>query len=328
MAAHGNENRFCTAGSNMTVFQLSLKIIIYIFLGLAARKLKVMPDGFDRMLTKFVMAIPLPCMIINSFLGFEFSIDELVTFPIIMGLAILLIAIAFVIGDFIYFRMGKTGVAKSVRYGLTFTNFTFFGFGVVSELYGAHIMLYYVIFTLPIRIMFYGGASVLLGNGSVRTNRKELLKRFFCEPVVAVLIGFFLYILQVPLPSLVTDVMGTLGNMASPLGLMLCGTIIADSEWKGVLKYPCVFWVTALRLLAMPAMALGVTRLLGVDPEICKAVIFYFAMPVASFLPTFCLRYNPNEREGRLAGSYMVVVSTLLCVITIPIWALILESLY
>lgn len=309
----------------MTVFQLSLKIIIYIFIGLTARKLKVMPDGFDRMLTRFVMAIPLPCMIINSFLGFGFSVQELITFPVIMGMAILLIAVEFVIAHFIYIRMGRTGVAKCARYGLVFTNFTFFGFGVVSELYGAHIMLYYVIFTLPIRVMFYGGAAVLLGDGSSRMSRSELLKRFFCEPVIAVFIGFVLYITQLPLPTIVTDVMGTLGNMASPLGLMLCGTIIADSEWKGVLKYPCVFWITAMRLLVMPAIALGITHLLGVDVDIHKAVVCYFAMPVASFLPTFSLRYNPAEVEGRLAGSYMVVVSTLLCVATIPLWAVILE---
>ena len=51
----------------MTVFELALKLMIFIAVGYVARKLKVMADGFDKMLTKFVMAVPLPCMIINSF---------------------------------------------------------------------------------------------------------------------------------------------------------------------------------------------------------------------------------------------------------------------
>ena len=311
----------------MTVVQLSLKIIIYIFVGVFARKLKVMPDGFDRMLTRFVMAVPLPCMIINSFLGFGFSMQELISFPMIIGLAVLLIAIAFVPAQLVYIKMGKSGVAKCARFALVFTNFTFFGFGVVSELYGAHIMLYYVLFTLPIRVMFYGGAAVLLSDGSVHMSWKELVKKFLCEPVVAVFIGFFLYVTQLPLPEVVSDCLGTIGSMASPLGLMLCGSIIADSKWRGVLKYPCVFWISAARLLAMPAIALAITRAFGIEADICKAVVFYFAMPVASLLPTFCLRYNPEEKEGRLAGSYMVVVSTMLCIATIPLWALILEHL-
>ena len=311
----------------MTVLFLSLKIIIYIFIGVAARKLRVMQDGFDRTLTRFVMAVPLPCMIINSFRGFGFSMEELINFPKILALAVVLIAIAFGIGQFVYVRMGKDGIARSARFALVFTNFTFFGFGVVSELYGPHGLMYYVVFTLPIRVAFYGGAPLTLGDGTAHMSRKELIKKFLCEPVVAVFIGFFLYVTQLPLPEIVDDVMGTLGAMASPLGLMLCGAIIADSHWKGILKYPCVFWVTALRLLMMPALALGITLLLHVDMEICKTIVFYFAMPVASFLPTFTLRYNPEEKNGRLAGSYMVVVSTLLCVLTIPMWALILDSL-
>ena len=46
----------------MTVFELALKLMIFIAVGYVARKLKVMADGFDKMLTKFVMAVPLPCM--------------------------------------------------------------------------------------------------------------------------------------------------------------------------------------------------------------------------------------------------------------------------
>ena len=311
----------------MSVWQLALKIILYICVGFVARKLRVMQDGFDKMLTKFVMAIPLPCMIINSFLGFEFSFEELTTFPVIIGLAVLLVAICFLFGHLIYLKMGKTGVAKSVRFALTFTNFTFFGFAVVSELYGAHGMLYYVIFTLPIRFAFYGGAALTLGDGSLRMGRQELMKKFFCEPVVAVIIGFVLYLIQLPIPEVIKDTMDTLGNMASPLGLILVGAIIADAQWKGVLKYHCVIWVTILRLIVMPAIALGVSLLLPIDHEIVRTILFYFAMPVASLTPAFILRYNPEEVEGRLAAGYMVVVSTVLCIITIPMWAAILEHI-
>ncbi len=310
----------------MTALHLAAKIVLYIAIGCVARRLKVMPDGFDRMLTKFVMAIPLPCMIMKSFLGFDLNLDLLLTFPRIMGFSVLSMALAFCLAHVVYLRMGKTGIARSARFALMFTNFTFFGFSVVSELYGSQGMLYYVVFTLPIRIMFYGGAAVLLGNGQ-KMGKKELLKKFFCEPVIAVLIGFVLYLTQLPLPSLVTDVLETLGNMASPLGLMLCGAIIADAEWKGALKYPSVFAVSLARLLVMPAFALGLFLLLGVDHEIVRSMLFYFAMPVASFLPTFCLRYDPEEAEGRLAGGYMVVVSTLLCVFTVPLWAVLLERL-
>ena len=105
----------------------------------------------------------------------------------------------------------------------------------------------------------------------------------------------------------------------------LCGSIIADANWKGITKYPCVFLVVIARLFVVPAAVLGIFLLLGIDKQTIQSVIFYYAMPVASFLPSFLLRYNPEAVEARVAGGYMVVLSTLACVATIPIWTLLLE---
>lgn len=310
----------------MTVLQLTIKLVIFIAVGFVARKLKVMPDGFDRMLTRFVMAIPLPCMIINSF-NVEFSMQDLLNCPVLLILAVGSMAAQFVIAQLIYIKMGRGGVARSVRFALLFTNFTFFGLPVVNELYGAQGVFYYVIFTLPIRVIFYGGAPLTLGEPGRRLDVKETVKKFICEPVVAVFIGFFLYVTQLPLPEVVTSAISTLGSMASPLGLILCGSIIADAQLRGVLKYPCVLWVTALRLLVIPAVMMGLFLLLGVERDIVRTTVFYFAMPVASFLPTFCLRYNPDEVDGRVAGGYMVIVSMIACVATVPLWAMVTAQL-
>ena len=47
---------------------------------------------------------------------------------------------------------------QTIRFSLMFTNFTFMGLPIVSELYGPEAVFNYVIFTLPVRIVFYGGA--------------------------------------------------------------------------------------------------------------------------------------------------------------------------
>ncbi len=307
----------------MTVFELALKLMIFIAVGYVARKLKVMADGFDKMLTKFVMAVPLPCMIINSF-NIEFDIEKLISTPVILLMSVGSLAFVFIAVRFLTPKMKNYDMWRTVRFSLMFTNFTFMGLPIVSELYGPEAVFNYVIFTLPVRIIFYGGAPLMLGNGE-KLNVKETLKKFICEPVVAVFIGFILYATQIQLPQVVTGVIQGLGNMASPLGLILCGSIIADANWKGITKYPCVFLVVIARLFVVPAAVLGIFLLLGIDKQTIQSVIFYYAMPVASFLPSFLLRYNPEAVEARVAGGYMVVLSTLACVATVPIWTLLLE---
>ena len=307
----------------MTVLELSLKLMLFIAVGYAARKLRVMQDGFDKMLTRFVMAIPLPCMVINSF-NIEYSADNLLNCPVIVALSIGGMVFMFLVTTLVT-GGAKTKMGKTYRFAMLFTNFTFMGLPVVSELYGAQGVFNYVIFTLPIRVMFYGGAAVMLGKSGEKLNVKETVKKFLCEPVIAVFIGFFLYVTQIRLPAVVTSTIASLGAMASPLGLILCGTIIADAKWSGVFRYPAVFLIAAARLLAIPALMVAVERLIGVDREIIRTTMFYYAMPVASLLPTFLLRYDPEAEEARLAGGYMVVVSTLLCIVTIPLWSLALE---
>ncbi|MGN1001990.1 MAG: AEC family transporter [Oscillospiraceae bacterium] len=308
----------------MTVFELALKLMIFIVVGYAARKLKVMPDGFDKMLTRFVMAIPLPCMIINSF-NIAFSVEQLLDCPVIIGLSIGSMALVYVVVHICTLRM-RPDMRKTTRFALMFTNFTFMGLPVVAELYGSQGAFNYVIFTLVIRIIFYGGAPLILGKGE-KLNVKETLRQFLCEPVVAVFIGFFLYVTQIKLPTVIVSVMESLGNMASPLGLILCGAILADAKWSGITKYPSVFVVSFFRLLVIPALVTGVFLLIGIDDGIIRSTVFYYAMPVASFLPTFLLRYDPDAVEARIAGGYMVVISVVFSMATIPLWTLILQRI-
>lgn len=309
----------------MTVLQLSLKLMLFIAVGYVARKLKVMADGFDKMLTKFVMAIPLPCMIINSF-NIEYSVENLIQTPIILALSVGSMAAVGVLAWLATRKMRDPALRKTVRFALLFTNFTFLGLPVVSEIYGPEGVFRYVIFTLPIRVMFYGGAAVMLGRGGEKINVRETVKKFLCEPVIAVFIGFFLYATQLKLPVILSSAITTLGNMASPLGLILCGTIIADADWRGILKQPTAIIVAVIRLTVVPAVVVALFLLVGVEREIIKNTMYYYAMPVASLMPTFLLRYDPEAVDARVTAGYIVVASTLLCIASIPLWTMLLEK--
>ena len=71
----------------MNVLQLSARLLLFIAAGFLGRKFKAMPDGFDRMLSRFVLAIPLPCMIVSSF-RIEYSVENLLAAPMLMLLSV------------------------------------------------------------------------------------------------------------------------------------------------------------------------------------------------------------------------------------------------
>ena len=311
----------------MTVLELSAKLLLFILIGFAGRRLRVMQDGFDRMLSRFLLAIPLPCMIISSF-RLEFSLENLLSAPLLLLLSVGSMAVMFALVFLATAKVRDAALRKTIRFALLFSNFTYVGFAVVRELYGPDGFFNYVIFTLPVRVMMYGGASIMLSRAGEKIDAKETVKRFLCEPVIAVFIGFFLYAFQIDLPEVIASTLETVGNMASPLGLMLCGVIIADADLKNALRSPVVLIVALCRLLVIPAAALGLFCLLDVRPDALRASVWFFALPVASLTPTFLLRYDPEATQARTAAGYMVVASTLLCVATIPLWSLVLGALF
>ena len=311
----------------MSVVQVSIKLLLFIAAGFIGRKTKVMQDGFDKMLSRFVMAIPLPCMIFSSF-QIEYSVERLLEAPMLLALSVGSMAFMFAAVYLATVRMRDPAMKKTVRFALLFTNFTYVGFAVVQELYGAEGFFHYVIFTLPIRLIFYGGASVMLGKGGEKINLKETLRRFLCEPVIAVLIGMLLYVLRIDLPEVLDSTISAIGAMASPLGLMLCGVILADADLRSALRSPLVLIVTFLRLLVVPAVAVGLFYVLGIEPEVLRTSMMFFAMPVASLTPMFLLSYDPEAVEARTMGGYMVVASTLFCALTIPLWSILLDRIF
>ena len=100
----------------MTVLQLSIKLMLFIAVGYAARRLKVMADGFDKALTRFVMAVPLPCMVANSF-RIEYSADKLLETPLLLGLSVGSMALLFGLATLLT-RGAKTKLGKTARFAL------------------------------------------------------------------------------------------------------------------------------------------------------------------------------------------------------------------
>ena len=90
------------------------------------------------------------------------------------------------------------------------------------------------------------------------------------------------------------------------------------------------FWRTLLETLKTslaPTAIMAVLWLLPIDPMIKKVVVLYAALPCAGMLATYTIQFNPNP-EARLEASSAILLSTLLSVATIPLWAAVLDRVF
>lgn len=312
----------------MLAFQLSLQLIILIVIGFFVWRLGMVDDKFDKSLTTFLLNIALPCMIIKSFSA-PFSSDQLINCAILVGISVVYLVLCFGIGQLIYRAHGKNFTGRILRFGAMFTNFSFVGIPVVEALYGQTGLLYFVVFVVPIRMVYYSSAKALLSPPEItheKVNFWQHLKGWLSPPVVAVFIGLALYITGFTFPSPIDKTISSIGAITSPLGMILCGISLGKNNIKALLK-PKYLRMPLLRNMLLPAITAAIMYFLPVDPLVAKIVVIYATLPVASLLSAFTIQYDP-EPEAILESAGSVFFSTLVCSITIPLWAQLAEYLF
>ncbi|MEG0941795.1 MAG: AEC family transporter, partial [Oscillospiraceae bacterium] len=186
----------------MLALNLSLQLIIMIIVGIIVWRTGMVDEKFDTSLTALLLNVALPCMIINSF-NAPFSAKELANCGVLLLISIGMLAMSFAVGQATYVLSGKGYSGRILRFGAMFTNFSFVGIPVVEALYGQTGVLYFVVFIVPMRMVYYSSAKPLLSPTGAEREKQSFfqhLKGWLSPPVLAVFLGLTFYITGFRLP--------------------------------------------------------------------------------------------------------------------------------
>lgn len=106
-----------------------------------------------------------------------------------------------------------------------------------------------------------------------------------------------------------------------PLGLLCVGAALQPRELSGEL--PALGWNCAVRLLAMPALAFAVARLLGLPAMESSILVLFFALPTA---PTAYVLTRQLGGDGHLMAG-IITLQTLLSGATLLLVLALLQAL-
>ncbi|MGB8301907.1 MAG: AEC family transporter, partial [Azonexus sp.] len=76
-------------------------------------------------------------------------------------------------------------------------------------------------------------------------------------------------------------------------------------------------WLLAVKLLALPLIAAGVGRLLGLDGLNYQVVVLFAALPTASSAYILAMRMGGDGRSV----AWLISATTLGSMLTLPLWA-------
>lgn len=287
--------------------QVSVLFLI-MSVGFIIKKIKMIDRENVKKLSEILINVTLPCMIIISFQT-KFSTTMLNNAKIIFIVSFLIHVISVVLGYLLY----KNSKRKNVLiFSTIFSNCAYMGYPILDSLYknnngvfyGAMYVICFNIFAYSLGVKLYASKE-----------EKVTYKKMFINPgIISILIGFTFYITSIKLPMAIFRSIESIGEMTTPLSMIIIGSLIAEANFNNsIIKFE-TFLSIALRIIVFPLIVFVIFKFIGVDGIVRNICVLCTGMPIATLTAIFAEKYNDDSYYA----SMLVVISTLLSMITLP----------
>lgn len=287
-------------------------LFLIVAIGYAAAKLGVFPPNTGRVLSQLVVCVTNPCMVLYSVLGSQRQLTNaqvLLLTAIALASYAVLIALAQVLPRLLRCPAQDVGL---YRFMTVFANVSFLGFPVVAALFGENAVFYAAIFNLMFQLLLntYGVSVLTSREGKPQFQPRQLLSPVILTSVLA----YVCYLTDLRAPALVTDTLGMLGKVTSPVCMLFIGVTLAGVPLSSAFTNWRLYVLSLLRLLVLPVGAWLLLRPFVTNPLMLGITVVMMGMPVAAMSSVMTAKYGGNQQ---LAASG-VFLSTLLSAFTIP----------
>lgn len=301
-----------------------LVMLACMLIGFVLRKSKIIPENSASVLSKLEVYVFLPAQILHTFITncTVASISE--QYPVILC-GVLVTAIAVLVGVLISRLFSKDEDERRIyQYALTFANNGFLGMSIVPLILGEMGMYTYMLFMLPVNVALYGWGVNTLVPAAYR-KKQSVWKQILNPTIVAMACGIALGLLGANnwLPEFMMTATKNLAGCMGPIAMVLTGFIIGGYHIPSLLKNKRVYIATALRLLLLPMLLVGVLWCVGADVLTMKVTMFAFATALGLNTVVIPAAYDADTTTG----ASMALISHVLCIVTIPVLYVILEQI-
>ncbi|WP_117232631.1 AEC family transporter [Vibrio maerlii] len=272
----------------MFVLDVLLPLIFIVVAGIFTTKIGLFSQHFVADVSKFVLYVSLPAVIISSLASIELSQIINANFVVVYalaGLSVKLLAITFS-----RIVMKSTWTESFINgLGSGMPNSAFIGFPVVLSLYDGQYIEAFLMCVLVENIVFIPLSLVLLefSQGRASTLKDQLLKvagRIGRNPIIlAIVFALSLNITGIALPRFMTEGVSIFAKTSVALALFAIGGSLGQSlKFE---QYRRMAFVSSMKLILFPLVTLGLLMLLPVEGELKYVLLIFSASPMLSIYP-------------------------------------------
>ena len=307
----------------MAIGQVMLTLFAIVVVGYIAGKLGYMGGTFDKKLSKVVIDITCPALILSSAMTGELP-DRRYILPL-LGISVLtyvlLTGVALLLPRLLTKKKDDEGV---IGFAMMFGNVGFMGYPIVASIFGHEAVFYAAVLNVVNTFtVFTVGTMLIVGKNLESTveekemsQKKMLRKVLYSTPMLSAYLTMLIVALEIKdIPEFISQHLTMIGNITVPAALLIIGSSMSQLPLRALLGNGTIYTTTLMRLAILPIGIHYLMTLLGFSSFVVGINTVVIAMPVATYGTILCLRHGKDTT----LITEVTFITTLLAMISIPL---------
>lgn len=299
----------------MTTAGRIVSLFLIMVVGYMMNKAGIIDREANVRYTKLVINISLPAQIITAFIsnrGIVSNQEVLMVFAITFAIYVVYGVLAILFTWMLRVPPKQKG---TYLFMTMFGNIGFMGFPVITAIFGEEAMIYAVICNVVFNVLVYS-IGITMISSSADGSTKFQWRRLRNMPLMAAGVSIFLYFTGIPLPEQVMTSLDFLGNVTTPVAMLILGSTIAGMPIRELFDEWRIYIFSALKLLVIPLVIIFLLDRFAMDIELLKGTLIVLAaMPVATNTTMLAIEYDGDVQ----LASKGIFFTTVLSILTIPL---------
>lgn len=296
-----------------------IQMFLWIFLGWLLVRLRLLKSSDSQVLSVVCLYLIYPCIIVNAF-QMERTDDLVHSLMLSLSAAVGVHLFMFLLERLLRRPLHLNAVESA---SVLYPNTGNFVIPLVTAVLGKEWVIYSNMFII-VQLFFMWSHGRILLSGEKQISLKKI---FLNVNVISAFVGTALFILNLPLPTLLSDTMDAIGGMVGPISMFVAGMLIASVDVKQLLRTLSIWKVAVLRLVVIPLSVMLVLKYsgaAGLVPEgetILLITLLATSTPSASSVTQIAQVYGKNSEYASAING----MTTLLCILTMPLVVLLYQ---
>lgn len=312
----------------MVIVEKILSIFLIIAVGVVANKKAILPDQANKYLVDLLMIITTPCMIISSIVSMELTEDTVILTLQMILYSVLWFAASYALSWLFCMKVMKLKSHPDVGVymaGMTTINNGFMGFPITLAIFGDDVLFFMILFQVMLIVYLYSVCIIQVNYGSKRSfDIHAIWKRLLNPCTISSVLGIIILLMGLHLPDMILETIDTIGSTTVPISMIVVGMQLGSSRISEVICDRCLVTISVVKMIFWPLITFFAVNWLPLPVNMKIALIFGAAFPTSVAVVSI----TGMEHRNAVLAAQMIAFSTLLSLITLPIYALLLMTYY